>query len=282
VDLLGTRFVPVAVDQHIHRQLKDAEGELFARVLKQAGRGLDGYSQGVYFFAPQGTLLAFSNTADAAQVRRLADSALKKFDPAAETEKFDEPTAAHIFPAPPDGGLILDVSTKILGGYDAAQSRFAERNLNSVGRDHLWVRKDEAESLARGVLPDSLKTRIARFHFVDNTRGEPPMWRADEVKELDLTLHDGKLSGSVRLETRSGDRGYSAKLYGVVEAKVGRVVRLDLVAKGEFWGEGQFTRGAPKDKFPLAIAFTLSDGKDAADRVPPQAARGGGLKGYLQ
>ena len=40
IDNLAKRFIPVAVDQHVHRRLKDAEGALFAKVLKQAGRGL--------------------------------------------------------------------------------------------------------------------------------------------------------------------------------------------------------------------------------------------------
>ena len=63
--LLRTRFVPVAVDQHIHRRLQDAEGKLFAKVLKQAGQGLDGGSQGVFCFTPDGKLLAFANVVEA-------------------------------------------------------------------------------------------------------------------------------------------------------------------------------------------------------------------------
>jgi hypothetical protein len=282
VRLISTRFVPVAVDQHVHRHLKDAEGETFAKVLKQARRGLDGYSQGVYLFTPQGHLLAFANTSDAVHVRRLVDAALKQFDPAAETAKGAEARAAPVFPKPPDGGLVVDVTAKILDGYGPSQKALADRYEHSLGRDYLWVRKDEAEAVARGVVPDSLARRIARFHLVDNTRGEPPMWRSDEVKAIDVTLRGGQLTGSVWLETRAGDRGYRADLRGVVEVKDGRVVRFDLVVRGEFWGEGAFTRGAPKGKFPLAVAFTLSDGTAGADRVPPQAARGGGLRGYLQ
>src|SRR5687768_11737959 len=82
LNLLSTRFVPVAIDQHVHRTLKDAEGDLFAKVLKQAGRGLGGTSQGNYLFGPDGTLLAFANTADADHVKRLMATALKKFAPA--------------------------------------------------------------------------------------------------------------------------------------------------------------------------------------------------------
>ena len=63
--------------------------------------------------------------------------------------------------------------------------------------------------------------------------------------------------------------------------KGGKVTRLDVVAKGEFWGEGTYTRRAPKGRFPLAIAFTLADGKDAADTIPPQGSRGW-VQGYIR
>jgi hypothetical protein len=276
--LLGTRFVPVAVDQHIHRVLKDAEGELFAKVLKQAGRGLGGTSQGYYLFSPDGKLLAFANTADAAHVRRLMETALKKFDPDAAPVAAGAPKAALPQFEPPAGGLVLDVTSKVLGGYEKGSKRAM---MDALGRDHLWLRKDEAEALARGELPESVKQRIARFHLIDNTRGEPPLWRPDEVRKLEVTLKDGRLSGSVHLETKAGNRGYQAEVLGFVEVKDGRVTRFDLVARGRFWGEGTFTRGAPPGRFPFAVAFTLSPGTCAADRVLPGAARGN-LKGYLR
>jgi hypothetical protein len=59
------------------------------------------------------------------------------------------------------------------------------------------------------------------------------------------------------------------------------VTRFDLLAKGDFWGEGNFTRGAPKGRFPFAVAFSLADADCAAGRVPPQAARGN-VKAYLK
>jgi hypothetical protein len=177
--------------------------------------------------------------------------------------------------------VVVNVTSKTLGGYGPSEKKLAQRYKDSVGRDHLWVRKDEAEALGKGVLPRSLQLRIARFHLVDNTRGEPPLWRPDEVKELKLELRDGRVAGSIRLQTRSAERGYTADLLGVVEVKDGKVSRFDLLARGQFWGEGTFTRGAPQGKFPLAVAFTLSDGKAAADRVPPQAGRGN-IKAYLR
>lgn len=280
VKILSTKFVPVAVDQHIHRQRKDAEVELFAKVLKQAGRGLDGYSQGVYLFAPDGKLLAFANTADAAGVRRLTDVALKKFDSKAEPIKLADAKPTPVLPPPPEGGLVIDVTAKVLGGYDPNDPKL-KRYRESIGRDHLWLRKDEAESTAKGVLPDSVMQRLVRYHLIDNTRGEPPMWRPDEVKKLDVTLKAGKLTGAIHVETKTADRGFHAELFGIVEVKAGKVTRFDVVAKGQYWGEGTFSRGAPKGRFPFAVAFSLADAECAASKVPPQGARGN-LKGYLK
>jgi len=127
----------------------------------------------------------------------------------------------------------------------------------------------------------SLQQRIARFHLVDNTRGEPPMWQPEEIRDCQIKLNDGILSGSVHLETKDRSRGYQADLKGFVRVTDGVVIGLEMVVLGEFWGDGSYTRGAPEGKFPLAISFTLADGTDVADRIPPQASRGW-LRGYLQ
>jgi hypothetical protein len=280
VKLLEKRVVPVAVDQHLFRTRKDAEGELFAKVLKQAGRNTDGYAQGVYLFTAGGKLLAFSNTAEARSVKGLLEKALKKFDPTAPAPELPDTKPGDVFPPPPAGGLVLDVTSKVLGGYDPDDGR-VKRYRESLGRDHLWLRKDETEALAGGKLLDSVRQRLVRYHLIDNTRGEPPMWRETEIKKLELALSDGRLTGTVHLETASGDRGFKADLRGVVEAKDGKVTRLDLLARGEFWGEGTFTRGAPKGKYPFAVAFKLAESSGAVSRVPPQGARGN-LKGYLK
>src|SRR3954469_12461679 len=101
--MLRKRFVPVAVDQHVFRTRKDAEGELFARILKQAGRKPDGFAQGVYLFTAEGKLLGFSNTADAGQVKGLLEKALKKFDPSAPAPKLPDGKADEVLPPPPAG-----------------------------------------------------------------------------------------------------------------------------------------------------------------------------------
>ena len=82
------------------------------------------------------------------------------------------------------------------------------------------------------------------------------------------------------METRDGSRGFRGDVHGVVTTQDAKVTRFDIVVKGDFWGEGTFTRNAPKGRFPFAVAFTLADGTDVADKIPPQGARGW-LEGYL-
>jgi len=280
VNLLKTKFVPVAVDQHDHRRRQDAEGEFFAKILSQAKRTTDGQAQGFYLFTPQGKLLEFENTLSAERMKRMLAAALKKFDPSAEAPKIEDGEKDTRFTYElPEGGLVIYVTAKVLSGYESLEGLAAIRQ-KALGRDHLWLRKDETQALAKGELAESVQRRLARYHLIDNTRGETPMWRADEVKHLQLTLQKGRVAGSVHLETRAGDRGYQAQFLGAVEAPEGKVRRFDAVARGLFWGQGPFNSGAPKGKFPFAVAFTLAGGKGDVMEVPPGGARGN-LKGYL-
>ncbi len=107
------------------------------------------------------------------------------------------------------------------------------------------------------------------------------MWKEGEIKEMDLQIDKGTLVGSVRLETEDGSRGYQAELRGHIRVVGDNITALDLVALGEFYGEGRYTQNAPDGKFPLAVAFQLADGTDVADAVAPQGARGW-LDGYLK
>jgi hypothetical protein len=281
VELFKTRFIPVAVDQHDHRRRKDAEGEIFAGILKQADRGLNGYSQGFYIFTPAGNLLEHTNTVSGDHMKVILASALKKFDPSATIPKLetDAKGGRSLYEAP-EGGLIVTVTSKVLGGYARTEDSTLKIRQEALGRDHLWVRKDEADQLRQDAMPETLKVRIARFHLVDNTRGEPPFWKKDEIKRREMSLRKRTLSGMVHLETNSGARGFDGRLLGFVETKGDKVTRFDAVASGEFWGEGTYTQGGPKGKFPFAVAFTLSSGKENERWIPPGGARGN-FKAYL-
>ena len=275
VKLLQTRFIPVAIDQAYQRRQKDNEGRFYQKIANQGPRKIGrGTTQGLYTADASGKLLAFTNNRGADRVLGMINGSLEKHRPVKVTAIGKGTPDAQYNPKPPKGGLVVRVTSKILDGYQEPENEFRRIFQTSLGRDNLWICANEHAALARGQLSQSLLKRLARFHLVDNTRGEPPMWRENEIQKLQGTLRSGQLRATVQLKTAKGDRGYEVELLGRIETKGGKVTRLDVVAKGEFWGEGTYTRNAPKGRFPLAIAFTLADGKDAADTIPPQGSRG--------
>ena len=287
VKMLKTEFVPVAIDQAYQRRQKDTEGEFYRRIAGQGPRSnFNGTTQGFYIATASGDLLLYNNNRDPEKVRQLMQDRLKEFkqSPAArrEVSAIERATVdARYNPTAPEGGLVARVNARILDGYEPTTDRWKAIFQSATSRDNLWITKAEHKALAAGTVPESLQRRLARFHLVDNTRGEPPMWRPDEIRDIKMTIDEGRLSGSVKLATQNGDRGYEAEIYGHVDVKEGQVSRLDVVVYGQFWGEGRYTRGAPKGRFPLAIALTLADGSDVADGVPPQGSRGW-IDGYLR
>ncbi len=285
VKLLQTRFIPVAIDQAYQRRQKDNEGRFYQKIANQGPRKIgQGTTQGLYSADAAGRLLEYTNNRGAERVLRMMHAALKKHRPEKVAAIAKGTPDARYNPQPPKGGLVVRVTSKVLGGYEKTDNEWRRIFQSSLGRDNLWIRADEHAALAKGQLPKSLLKRITRFHLIDNTRGEPPMWRDSEIKKLEGTFNgkngNGKLRATVHLQSADNKRAYEAELIGHIETRNGKVTRLDLVAKGDFRGEGRYTRNAPKGKFPLAIAFTLADGKDAADTIPPQGSRGW-LPGYI-
>ena len=282
IELLKSRFINVAIDQAYQRRQQDDEGDFYRQLAGQGPRNnFNGTTQGLYVGTADGKLLGFTNNRGPDRVKQTLTQALDKFKPA----DFAPPEAKRFDPRwtyqPPQDGLIVRVTAKVLGGYEPTDDIWRKAFQESLSRDNLWVTADEHKALVAGQLSNSLANRIARFHLVDNTRGEPPMWEQADVKSIKLTLADGRISGTFHLETADGKRGFQGDVLGVVETENKQVTRFDAVARGEYWGEGTFTGGAPKGKFPFAVAMTLSDGKDEADKVRPQASRGW-VDGYLR
>lgn len=273
VDLLRSRFVPVAVDNHHVEKQKDVEGDFYRKVARR---------QGEYICTPEGKLLGSTNTHSAEHLKGLLRKALKDYQPADAAPAAAATSDPGYHRAVPEGGLVVRVTTRVLGGYPPGEDPRVKIYQESLGRDHLWLEKEEVAALAAARSPDRLRLRIASYHLVDNTRGEPPWWRAGEVKKFELSLADATLTGAVHLETERGDRGFIADLRGLVEVKEGRVTRFDLVARGEAWGAGRWNGGQPPGRYPLAIAFTLLEPSREADRVLPQGACRGNLGGYFK
>jgi len=282
VEMLQTKFIPVAIDQAYQRRQQDNEGEFYRKIAGQGPRkNFQGTTQGLYIAEASGKLLAYTNNRSSERLKTDLRAALAKSSSEA-TVGLEVGKADPLWNVtPPAGGLVVRVRAKVLGGYEPTDDYWKQIFQKGLSRDNLWISATEHKDLVAGKFAPTLQQRIARFHLVDNTRGEPPMWEEAEVLKMELAINEGKIKGSTLLRTKSGDRSFEAKLLGQIQVKDGKVIRFDIVAKGEFQGEGTFTKGAPKGKFPLAVSFELSDGTEVADKIPPQASRGW-VQGYIR
>jgi len=293
---LKKRFVPVALDVWYEERREDAAGDYFRKVVHQReGLKPDQTTQGFYAFAPDGTLLQGWNHRGADRLKQNLAKALDGWKPkkakdakqAGDGESVATPggTDARFDRPLPEGARVVAVRAHITKAKwpeiergDPLAEQWQEISRNATSLDHLWIDRDEIAALAAGTFPRTLAWRIARFHCIDNTRGEPPSWEPEQVKHCEATLaRDGAkgpstVDGAFTLATPDGALTYDARLGGVVESRDGELTRFDLAIRGDFAGHGEFTQGAPPGTFTLAIVLSLADEGDHQE-VPPQGAR---------
>ncbi|MDH3592692.1 MAG: hypothetical protein OER88_12480, partial [Planctomycetota bacterium] len=283
-DLLATlreKTVPVALDVWYESRRRDAPGEFFRKIVYQRPELQPGRTQqGFYVCSADGTLYEGWNNRSQRRMHQRLSSALEKH--AAHKQAATEIAAGDgdrkYARTPPAGGLVVEVASKITSGeWPEFESEVRAVRRDSVGRDHLWVTAGEVAALVRGDWPKTLGRRIARFHLIDNTGGEAPMWKAAEVRaatfRLDASGNGARvLTGAATMSTRDGSRGYEAALRGEIEVAGGSVTRFDVVARGAHWGHGDFVHGSPAGRFTLVVAFRLAR-RAHARFIPPQGAR---------
>lgn len=301
-------FIPVAADDWYQRRRQDKEGEFFRRVATALGKsGAGGASrQGIYCFTADGTPLAYKNAGqDADVMKQVLRGALGKFDqlPAAQRKpgaiRIEEhgPVDPMYSRTPPANGVILKVYTRILEHKNGAYctGTCTKTGGDKAARDHVWFTAADVQALApaqmeRGhhyPVPPPLVERLARYHLVDNTRGEPVFWTRDQLRSSRMTLTvvavtdtaiDLRLDGEVLLATDAdfdrAERGYAARLLGQLRYRPAKKTfdRFDLTVVGSHWGETPQTIGARPGKSLLGVSFELA-GDRPGDRVPPQGIR---------
>jgi hypothetical protein len=302
-------YVPVVGDDWYQRRRDDPEGKFFRQVADQGPRKGEGGAtrQGIYCLTASGKLLAFGNNSDPTVMREMIRKGLNEWSRLPEEQR--RPGAVQLEKRPtsdsrysrsaPEGGLILNVYTRILdhdGKGEVCKGTCQTTGGDRAARDHMWLTRSEWESLIPAnpikgnsfPLPKSIADRLARFHLVDNTRGEPPSWELEEVRKrkLDVIIENVtdvnvllRLEGKVLLATKadlnSAERGFDARLLGYLRfnRRQQKFDRFDMLVIGEHWGQGHFTEGARPGRSPLGIVFELAQGDAPGDQVPPQGAR---------
>jgi hypothetical protein len=269
VELLKTKFIPYALDNVEHPNLTPAEKEF----LSGFDSGMKACTIGMSAFTADGKKIASGGGFEAKSVRSLIQKALAEFKPetvSATIPPRDEAATASLRRMP-EGGRVLYVTWKLLeefaaeGNATTGNGTYDKVFQRSLGSDRLWIRKDEAEALVAGTFPESLKSRMLRYHV--------QYVMSKEAKTLDLTLQSGRIEGSVPV----GDR--KADCLGFVQTKDGKLTGLELLVRG--WGRRVEDHGfsaclsvVPKDQpIPTGIFFELADPSDGLAGVIPHRAR---------
>ncbi len=268
--ILRERFVCIAIDNVDHPQLTPDEREFLA------DKGLKFCTQGMSAFTAGGQVLAMGGGFEAKPVRQMLQTALENYRPEATVQLPAQQDRSKIL-APPDGGLVMYVTWKVLDNAKPQASattgdgQYDEEFRRAVGVDRLWVRADEAAALAQGEIVESLKRRmLPHFSYA----------MAGQIKQLPLTVEGDKISGTFTTDT--GDAGH---ISGLVESQDGKVLKFHLLARGigeriEDFGFAAGLTNVPKGKkVSVAMLIELAEPGDELAKIPPHRA---GSESYLK
>jgi hypothetical protein len=311
---LIAKFIPAADEVGRLQSGVDAECQLFRKIAEQghfAGRTEPSFTrQGTYATTADGTLLASWNKTVPRIVAGKLREALENWDRLkAQGRKFsgeDSLDLAQLTRADrffPEDGLVLKVNTRDLPRDPPQEGWFAQ----AWNQDFAWFTKEEAGQFLPGEIepgrtrevPRALVERLARFHFLDNVRGQTPPFPACAIEDATLNSRVTAVQGdvvSLRLDGRTKavqkgnwsirgfddknrpsvqERGVEMKLLGTARfnRKQGRFVGFEVVAVGTRWGATQYNcRGDDLAPAPFGAVLSLA-GANRAERVAPEHFR---------
>jgi hypothetical protein len=254
----------------------------------------DSTRQGIYVCAPSGKFLASINSNDPDRVLEMLRAGLQAWEKLADAERWLSAESAirprHRWEDSfPDGGLIVNVISRDLPAQCDPQAP-CEVKWN---QDYVWYSKEEARQWLGNdpqpgevhPLPDELVARLARFHFVDNVKGQTGRFSRSGVKNSQITTTVVKRTGSsVQLKisgltTGAAGEGWWQSSNGVVTRLLGNAtfdldrgafVEFEMVALGRRWGYTRHNgRSRDAESGPLGYVFRLA--APNAYRIAPAA-----------
>lgn len=298
VTLARERFVCAADEVWRLQRGSDDDCVFFQRATNGGERILDrGTRQGTWVFAPDGTLLGHVNSRSVEAQRQVLETALERWA-ALPDEARHVPADARIDPGHrwedsfPEDGLVLERIVRELVPEGSPRG--------SWNRDFVWMARAEVEqAVPADLAPGSafelgpLATRLARFHLVDNARGQTQPFAAEEIERALLRATATARVGSavvLRLEGETAaacdgtwrlpedsiwkpgavhPHGVETRLHGraVFDRDQRRFTQFELVAVGRRWGFTE-NNGRWRAPEPGLLAFHLALAPDAP-RVAP-------------
>src|SRR5262245_32834191 len=243
----------------------------------------DSTRQGIYVCAPSGKFLSSINSNDPDRVLETMRAGLRAWENLADDERWLTAESAikprHRWEDSfPTGGLIVNVISRDLPAQCDPHAP-CEVKWN---QDYVWYSKEEARQWLSDdpqpgdvhPLPDDLVARLARFHFVDNVKGQTGRFSRSGVKGSQISTAVVKRTGStVELEisgltTGASGEGWWQSSNGVVTRVLGHATfdldrgafaEFEMVALGRRWGYTRHNgRGRDAESGPLGYVLRLA------------------------
>ena len=288
---LAQRFVPAADEVWRLQNRDDPDCLFFRRAVLGHERPSATSMQGIYVIAPGGALLGNLNALAPEPVTAMLEAALGKWDELSPEQRRlpagSAIAARHRWEdSYPDGGLVLVRTVRDL----APEPDPTAPPLQPFNRDQVWFVAAEARALlperievgAEREIPRPLFERIARFHLVDDVRGQTLPFAPAEVSGALHTrvtqVEDGVATVCIHGETRGSalgawllgendwtpsrawPRGIRTALFGSgrFDVEKGVFTQLDVIALGVRWGRTENNgRGHSGEQRPGGIGFSF-------------------------
>ncbi|MCH8274168.1 MAG: hypothetical protein IH851_05200 [Armatimonadetes bacterium] len=307
---LAADFIPAADAVHRLQRGRDPEALLFQLMAEHGhygGRTVPTDTrQGTYALTPSGRFLASINTNDAKRMAQMLETALATWHALTRNERLmaDDPAlktreVVRVERFFPHNGLVLRVFSRDLPRENIGKGWQA----TAWNQDFAWFKKSEARLFlpqdfsdkSTHNVPDAVARRIARFHLVDNVRGQTSPYDNNALRRASMQMQVTDRKGSIvsiRLEgefktSTSGqwsvsgyrdmnkpsqqDRGVEVRLLGRAkyDQSKQRFIEFEMVAIGTRWGGTQYNgRGDDLPAAQIGFAFTLA-GDSPSERVTP-------------
>ena len=263
--------MPFAGNTHDLQNRRTDDGTWFLDTVRKVNlRGEQGgTTQGFYVVDADGNAYGFNNNRSVERVIDFAASCLAKYKSAVHSNSIKITPNIDSIPDPPAGAMVLRVYQRII----PVQPNSHPSNAN-IQLDYFWILKEEVAALKDALVPESLQFRLLRFAFNDAIRGEPDMWRVEEIKKREFraikTDHGVRLTGKFAMQTADGARGLEGSFEAEITIENNSLTQFKAVADTTAWGRSTYTPDPPEGKFPLKFAIVIPL-KDAV-QVAPQAA----------
>ncbi|MEQ8764003.1 MAG: hypothetical protein RL885_08750 [Planctomycetota bacterium] len=287
---LSKRFVCTADEVWRLQRGSEADCIFFQKMVNGGKRITDrGSRQGTWICAPSGKVLARTGSRDVEKFLEAMESGLARWDELPPEDK-RIPEGTDLTPKHrwemnyPDGGLALERIVRELSpeGLAAEPAERWSRDMAWFTREEVasWIPSDVTEGMTFE-LPMFAK-RLARFHLVDNARGQTLPYADTEIEaatlQAEVTSRDGqrialKLAGTTRAEaggpwalgqnlwkpSRDLPHAIRCDLVGqaTFDLEARRFVQFELVSVGRRQGRTQMNGRGRDERESSLLAFHL-------------------------